>query len=77
MRAVRFHEYGAPTCCARRTWRSPSPGPGRSACGSRRRSFNGIDGNIRGGFMQGPIPVTLPHVPGIDVAGTSTRWARA
>ncbi|KAF5990236.1 alcohol dehydrogenase catalytic domain-containing protein, partial [Streptomyces sp. WAC00263] len=29
-----------------------------------------VDANIRAGFMQGPIPVTLPHSPGIDVAGT-------
>ena len=33
-------------------------------------SFNSVDGNIRGGFMHGPIPVVLPHTPGIDVAGT-------
>ena len=33
-------------------------------------SFNGVDGGIRGGYMQGPFPVTLPHTPGIDVAGT-------
>lgn len=33
-------------------------------------SFNSVDGNIRGGFMRGPIPVVLPHTPGLDVAGT-------
>jgi NADPH:quinone reductase-like Zn-dependent oxidoreductase len=33
-------------------------------------TFNGVDGNIRAGFMQGPMPLTLPHVPGLDVAGT-------
>jgi len=33
-------------------------------------SFNGVDANIRGGGMRGPIPVELPHTPGIDVAGT-------
>jgi NADPH:quinone reductase-like Zn-dependent oxidoreductase len=33
-------------------------------------TFNGVDANIRGGNMQGPIPVALPHTPGIDVAGT-------
>jgi NADPH:quinone reductase-like Zn-dependent oxidoreductase len=32
-------------------------------------SFNGVDGGIRGGYLQGPFPVTLPHTPGIDVAG--------
>jgi NADPH:quinone reductase-like Zn-dependent oxidoreductase len=29
-----------------------------------------VDGGIRGGYLQGPFPVTLPHTPGIDVAGT-------
>jgi NADPH:quinone reductase-like Zn-dependent oxidoreductase len=33
-------------------------------------TFNGVDANIRGGNMRGPIPVELPHTPGIDVAGT-------
>jgi NADPH:quinone reductase-like Zn-dependent oxidoreductase len=33
-------------------------------------TFNGVDGNIRAGFMQGPMPVTFPHIPGLDVAGT-------
>ena len=33
-------------------------------------TFNGVDGNIRAGFMQGPMPLTLPHIPGLDVAGT-------
>jgi NADPH:quinone reductase-like Zn-dependent oxidoreductase len=33
-------------------------------------TFNPVDANIRAGFMQGPIPVTLPHIPGYDVAGT-------
>ena len=32
-------------------------------------SFNGVDAGIRGGYLQGPFPVTLPHTPGIDVAG--------
>ena len=33
-------------------------------------SFNGVDANIRAGRMQGPMPMELPHVPGLDVAGT-------
>ena len=33
-------------------------------------SFNGVDGNIRAGRMQGPMPAELPHIPGLDVAGT-------
>ena len=48
----------------------PDPGPGQVRVTVAATSFNGIDGNIRGGYMQGPIPVELPHTPGIDVAGT-------
>jgi len=33
-------------------------------------SFNPVDDGIRGGYLQDPFPVTLPHIPGIDVAGT-------
>jgi NADPH:quinone reductase-like Zn-dependent oxidoreductase len=33
-------------------------------------SFNGVDGNIRAGRMRGPMPMNLPHIPGLDVAGT-------
>jgi NADPH:quinone reductase-like Zn-dependent oxidoreductase len=33
-------------------------------------TFNGVDANIRAGLMQGPIPVSLPHIPGLDLAGT-------
>ena len=70
MKAVRFHEYGDSERPALR---------GRGAARPRRRrgrlrvaatSFNPVDGGIRGGYLQGPFPVTLPHTPGIDVAGT-------
>ena len=40
-------------------------------------SFNGVDGNIRAGRMQGPMPLELPHIPGLDVAGTVDGSARA
>ncbi|KDN16069.1 NADP-dependent oxidoreductase, partial [Amycolatopsis rifamycinica] len=45
-------------------------GPGQVRVRVAATSFNSVDGNIRGGFMQGPIPVVLPHTPGLDVAGT-------
>ena len=50
--------------------RQPVPGAGEVRIRVAATSFNGVDGNIRAGFMQGPIPVALPHTPGIDVAGT-------
>lgn len=70
MKAVRFHEYGDPSVLRYEEVEQPVPGAGQVLVRVAATSFNGVDGTIRGGFMQGPIPVTLPHTPGIDVAGT-------
>jgi NADPH:quinone reductase-like Zn-dependent oxidoreductase len=70
MKAVRFHEYGDPSVLRYEDAAQPVPGAGQVLVRVAATSFNGVDGNIRAGFMQGPIPVTLPHTPGIDVAGT-------
>lgn len=70
MKAVRFHEYGDPSVLRYEEVEQPVPGPGQVRIRVAGTSFNSVDGNIRGGFMQGPIPVELPHTPGLDVAGT-------
>ncbi|WP_329056150.1 NADP-dependent oxidoreductase [Amycolatopsis sp. NBC_01488] len=70
MKAVRFHEYGAPEVLRYEDVEQPVPAAGQVRVRVAATSFNSVDGNIRGGFMQGPIPVVLPHTPGIDVAGT-------
>jgi NADPH:quinone reductase-like Zn-dependent oxidoreductase len=70
MKAMRFHEYGDPGVLRYEDVEQPSPGAGQVLIRVAATSFNGVDGNIRAGFMQGPIPVTLPHTPGIDVSGT-------
>ena len=70
MKAVRFHEYGEPGVLRYEDVERPVPGAGEVRIHVAATSFNSVDGNIRGGFMQGPIPVQLPHTPGIDVAGT-------
>ncbi|WIM92850.1 NADP-dependent oxidoreductase [Actinoplanes oblitus] len=70
MKAVRFHEYGDPSVLRHEDVEQPSPGAGQVLIQVAATSFNGVDGNIRAGFMRGPIPVTLPHTPGIDVSGT-------
>ncbi|MEU7873451.1 NADP-dependent oxidoreductase [Dactylosporangium sp. NPDC049140] len=70
MKAVRFHEYGDPGVLRYEDAEQPAPGTGQVLIRVAATSFNGVDGNIRAGFMQGPIPVTLPHTPGIDVSGT-------
>jgi NADPH:quinone reductase-like Zn-dependent oxidoreductase len=70
MKAVRFHEYGGPHVLRYEDVEQPVPGAGEVRLRVAATSFNGVDAGIRGGYLQGPFPVTLPHTPGIDVAGT-------
>jgi NADPH:quinone reductase-like Zn-dependent oxidoreductase len=70
MKAVRFHEYGDPSVLRYEDVEQPVPAAGEVRLRVAATSFNGVDGGIRGGYLQGPFPVTLPHTPGIDVAGT-------
>src|SRR3954453_12476948 len=70
MKAVRFHEYGGPEVLRYEDVERPVPGAGEVRIRVAATSFNSVDGNIRGRFMQGPIPVELPPTPGLDVAGT-------
>ena len=70
MKAVRFHEYGDPSVLRYEDVEQPTPGAGEVRLRVAATSFNGVDGGIRGGYLQGPFPVSLPHTPGIDVAGT-------
>ena len=70
MKAIRFHEYGDPEVLRLDEVDLPTPGPGQVRVRVAATSFNGVDGNIRAGRMQGPMPLDLPHVPGLDVAGT-------
>src|SRR3954468_901209 len=70
MKAVRFHECGDPSVLQVEDVGIPEPAAGQVRVRVAAISFNPVEGNIRAGYMQGPIPVTLPHTPGIDVAGT-------
>jgi len=70
MKAMRFHEYGGPDVLRYEDVEQPTPGAGEVRLRVAATSFNGVDAGIRGGYLQGPFPVTLPHTPGIDVAAT-------
>src|SRR3954463_10477871 len=70
MKAIRFHEYGDPGVLHLDDVDVPSPGAGQVRVRGAATSFNGVDANIRAGRMQGPMPMDLPHVPGLDLAGT-------
>lgn len=70
MKAIRFHEYGDPGVLRYEEADEPVPGAGQVRIRVAATTFNRVDGNIRAGFMRGPMPLTLPHTPGLDVAGT-------
>ena len=69
MKAIRFHQYGDPSVLQYEDVEVPVPAAGEVRLHVAATSFNGIDASIRGGGMQGPFPISLPHTPGIDVAG--------
>ena len=70
MKAVRFHEYGDLDVLRYEDVDTPAPGVGQVRVRVTATTFNGVDGNIRAGLMQGPMPLAVPHIPGLDVAGT-------
>ncbi|MBW0104123.1 NADP-dependent oxidoreductase [Pseudonocardia sp. KRD291] len=70
MKAIRFHEFGDPDVLRYEDVDEPVPGDGQVRVRVAATTFNGVEGNIRAGLMQGPMPLTMPHVPGVDVAGT-------
>src|SRR5215213_9961068 len=70
MKAVRFHEFGDPDVLRYEDVDQPAPGAGEVQIRVAATSFNPVDDGIRGGYLQGPFPVVLPHIPGIDVSGT-------
>jgi NADPH:quinone reductase-like Zn-dependent oxidoreductase len=70
MKAIRFHQYGDADVLRYEDVETPVPGTGQVRVRVAGTTFNGVDANIRAGNMQGPMPLTLPHVPGVDVAGT-------
>ena len=70
MKVIRFHEFGGTDVLRFENAALPVPAAGQVRVRVAATSFNGVDASIRAGSMQGPIPVALPHTPGLDVAGT-------
>jgi NADPH:quinone reductase-like Zn-dependent oxidoreductase len=70
MKAVRFHEFGGPEVLRYEDVDRPRPAAGQMLVRVAATSFNQVDASIRSGFLEQVFPVALPHIPGIDVAGT-------
>ena len=70
MKAMRFHEFGSSEVLRYEDVDRPVPGPGQVLVRVAATSFNPVDDHIRAGVLAELIPITLPYVPGIDLAGT-------
>ena len=81
MKAIRHHVYGDPTVLRYEDAERPEPAEGEVLIEVAATSFNPVDAGIRAGYLRQVFPIKLPHIPGIDVAGTIaalgagvTRW---
>jgi NADPH:quinone reductase-like Zn-dependent oxidoreductase len=70
MKAVLYHRYGGSEVLEYTEVGRPIPGPGQVLVKVAGTSFNPVDAGIRGGYLTEVFAITLPHIPGIDVAGT-------
>jgi NADPH:quinone reductase-like Zn-dependent oxidoreductase len=70
MKAIRFHEFGSSEVLRYEDVDRPVPGPGQVLVQVAATSFNPVDDHIRAGALAEMIPIALPYVPGIDLAGT-------
>ncbi|MHA6765466.1 NADP-dependent oxidoreductase [Streptacidiphilus sp. PAMC 29251] len=70
MKAIRFHEYGDTGVLRYEDAEQPVPIAGQVLVKVVATSFNPVDAGIRAGYLQQVFPLALPHIPGIDLAGT-------
>ncbi|MDQ0381180.1 NADP-dependent oxidoreductase [Amycolatopsis thermophila] len=70
MKAVRYHRYGDSDVLVHEEAETPVPGTGQVLVKVAATSFNPVDAAIRAGALRDVFPLALPHVPGIDLAGT-------
>lgn len=70
MRAIRYHEYGAPDVLRIEEVDDPTPGAGELLIRASATGVNYFEVQVRGGVIPDPLGLPLPHTPGIEVAGT-------
>ncbi|HEY4456223.1 MAG TPA: NADP-dependent oxidoreductase [Pseudonocardiaceae bacterium] len=69
MKAIQFDAFGGPEVLHEVEIDQPVPGAGEVLVQVKRAGVNPLDGKIRAGFTRAFMPVTLPSVPGLEVAG--------
>jgi NADPH:quinone reductase-like Zn-dependent oxidoreductase len=70
MKAIHFHKFGSSEVLRYEDIDRPVPGAGQVLVRVAATSFNPVDDHIRAGVLAEMIPISLPYVPGIDLAGT-------
>lgn len=70
MKVVRYHDFGSSEVLRYEEVERPVPGVGQVLVRVAATSFNPVDDHIRAGALAEMIPIALPFVPGIDLAGT-------
>lgn len=73
MKAVRYHRYGDSDVLDYEEIERPAPSAGQVLVKVAATSFNPVDAAIRAGYLTEVFPIALPHIPGVDVAGTITE----
>ena len=69
MKAVRIHQYGGPDELKIEDVPRPQPGAGEVLIRVHAAGVNPIDWKLRAGYLKAYMPVPMPFIPGIDVAG--------
>jgi NADPH:quinone reductase-like Zn-dependent oxidoreductase len=70
MRAVRFHEYGPVENLRVEEVARPAPQAGQVLVRVHAAGVNPVDWKIRMGWLKDFMPIPLPAIPGVDLAGT-------
>jgi NADPH:quinone reductase-like Zn-dependent oxidoreductase len=73
MKVIRFHAYGDADVLRYEDTDRPVPAAGQVLIKVAGTSFNPADAAIRAGYLRDTFALTLPHTPGLDVAGTITE----
>ncbi|MFF5721510.1 NADP-dependent oxidoreductase [Streptomyces buecherae] len=73
MKAVRYHSYGGSDVLVYEETDRPVPGAGQVVVQVAGTSYNDADSGLRAGLRQDLLPLTFPHIPGLDLAGVITE----
>ena len=70
MQAIRIHDFGGPEVLVLDQVPVPQPGAGQVLLRVAAAGVNPVDWKIRAGYLKAFMPIPLPHIPGLEAAGT-------